>query len=479
MEAAAHYSHFVLIPMMAAGHTSPMFDLAKALAFRGSVVTFVTTPLNAKRLQSGIDECTSAGLPIRFAIIPSICFQDGMPDGCKNFDTIPSKESTQKFLQATSLLKEPILDLLTKAEAPRPSCVISGSFFGHGAWVNEVARFFGAPTLVFDGAGAFNLGCCFMLNNEHNTFPENLDEPFMLPGIPHRVFMTRNQIKPSLTSKQCDNADNNMKMEFDGMVVNSFDDLEKEYADICKATTGKEIWTVGPLSLVKVSPHHFFYQCNRGKKTAIDGKSCTAWLGTHKLGSVVYVCFDSSSKLTKAQLVEIGVALEKCTHPYVLAVTQKDEDTDAWWSEFEKRARGLVIKGCAPQFLILSHPSVGGFLTHCSWNSTLEGITTGVPMITWPLFSDQFFNEKLVVDVLGTGVGVGVKQQNHPRPLSTQVLIENSTITAAVEKVMDGGEEGKVRRRKAKEIAKMAKAAMEEGGSSHTNLNMLIQYGRK
>jgi hypothetical protein len=61
--------------------------------------------------------------------------------------------------------------------------------------------------------------------------------------------------------------------------------------------------------------------------------------------------------------------------------------------------KGLIIRGWAPQVLILDHEAVGGFVTHCGWNSTLEGVTAGVPMVTWPMFAEQFFNEKLVTQV--------------------------------------------------------------------------------
>ena len=69
--------------------------------------------------------------------------------------------------------------------------------------------------------------------------------------------------------------------------------------------------------------------------------------------------------------------------------------------------KGLVIRGWAPQLLILEHGAVGGFMTHCGWNSMLEGVCSGVPMITWPLSAEQFYNEELITNVLGIGVQVG------------------------------------------------------------------------
>nr|GEX04156.1 UDP-glycosyltransferase 73C6-like [Tanacetum cinerariifolium] len=134
------------------------------------------------------------------------------------------------------------------------------------------------------------------------------------------------------------------------------------------------------------------------------------------------------------------------------------------------------IRDWAPQVLILSHPSVGGFLTHCGWNSVLESVSAGVPMITWPMFAEQFLNEKLVVQVLGVGVGVGAQVVVHwGEEEKFGVTVKSEDIKDSIEKVMDVGIEGNERRKKAKVLGRVAKKAIEEGGSSHCNLTLLIQ----
>lgn len=156
------------------------------------------------------------------------------------------------------------------------------------------------------------------------------------------------------------------------------------------------------------------------------------------------------------------------------------KEIEEWIKEtgFEERTkdRGLLIRDWAPQLLILSHPSVGGFLTHCGWNSVLEGVCAGVPLITWPMFAEQFLNEKLVVQVLGIGVAVGAQHIVHwGMEDKFGVTVKSEQVLKAIRKVMDSGNEGNERRKKVKAVGMVAKKAIEEGGSSHKNLTLLIQ----
>lgn len=103
-----------------------------------------------------------------------------------------------------------------------------------------------------------------------------------------------------------------------------------------------------------------------------------------------------------------------------------------------------MIRGWAPQ-------AIGAFLTHCSWNSTLEGVSAGVPMITWPQFEEQFFNEKLVVQVSETGVSIGTKGVVHwGEEQKIEVKVNSCELKKAIEKGMDGGERRLIKKKKCK-----------------------------
>ena len=148
-----------------------------------------------------------------------------------------------------------------------------------------------------------------------------------------------------------------------------------------------------------------------------------------------------------------------------------------WLEALEARTagRGLVVRGWAPQLAVLSHRAVGGFVTHCGWNSLLESIAHGVPVATWPHFADQYLNERLVVDMLGVGVPVGVTTASVMVFDDDTVALPREGVVLAVSALMSGGEEADERRRKAREYGEKARRAMEEGGSSYENLTRLVQ----
>ncbi|XP_031118832.1 UDP-glycosyltransferase 73C4-like [Ipomoea triloba] len=180
-------------------------------------------------------------------------------------------------------------------------------------------------------------------------------------------------------------------------------------------------------------------------------------------------------------MIELGLALESSNRPFIWVIRYMSDEFQNWlrqekYEERVKEQQGLVIYGWAPQVLILSHPSIGGFLSHCGWNSSLEAITSGLPLITWPLFGEQFLNERLIVNVLKIGVRGGMEfPVVFGSEEQTGVQVNRDDIVVAIEEVMGGGEEAEMRRERMKKLGEMARMAMEEGGSSFLNIDKLIQ----
>jgi len=136
--------------------------------------------------------------------------------------------------------------------------------------------------------------------------------------------------------------------------------------------------------------------------------------------------------------------------------------------------KGYIIWDWAPQLLILEHPATGGIVTHCGWNSTLESVNAGLPMITWPVFAEEFYNEKLLVDVLKIGIPVGAKVNKLWTNISVEEMVRREEIVKAVKILMGISQESNEMRKRAKKLGDAAKRTIEEGGHSYNNLIQLI-----
>ncbi|KAK8303148.1 hypothetical protein V6Z11_D04G130600 [Gossypium hirsutum] len=454
----AEQLHFVLIPLMAQGHMIPMIDLAKLLAERRVMVSLITTPHNASRFDSVIQRATQSELQIQVVKIPFPCREVGLPVGYENLDTLSSRDLLKRFYNALGMLQEP-LERFLEQQKPLPSCIISDKCL---SWTSKTAERFNVPRIVFHGMGCFSLLCSHnvKLHKAHLSVASDT-EP--LPDLDD----VRNKMQEA-------------EMSAFGVVINSFNELEQGCVEEYQKAIKKKVWTIGPVSLCnRINLDKF----ERGNKASIKEQKCMKWLDSKEPRSVIYACLGSLCRLVPAQLIELGLGLEASQQPFIWVVKTSDEraeELEKWFSEqkYEERikGRGLLIKGWAPQVLFLSHPAVGGFITHCGWNSTIESVCSGVPMITWPQFSEQFFNEKLIVQILKIGVGVGVEVSvRWGEEEKLGVLVKKHQVEKAIDMLMDGGEEGENRRVRARELAEIARKSLENGGSSYCNMSLLVR----
>ncbi|CAL5350890.1 unnamed protein product [Camellia sinensis] len=386
----------------------------------------------------------------------------------------------KNFHDAIDMLQEPFEQFFELLE-PCACCIIADK---HIAWVADTARKFQIPRIIFDGMSCLTLLCSHNLriSKVHESVPDS--KPFILPGLPHRIELTKALLPILFNAGSAElrkflNRARAAESEAYGVVINSFEELEPRYVDEIQKAKGDKVWCIGPLSLCNKDN---LDKSQRGNKPAINENQCLMWLDEQEPGSVVYACLGSFDRLTTPQLIELALGLEGSKRPFVWVIKggRKAGEIEKWVEEnrFEERTkgRGLLIRGWAPQVLILSHRAVGAFLTHCGRNSTLEGVCAGVPMLTWPMFAEQFLNEKLVVQVLDIGISVGAQGV---RPLFEEdkcnELVEREAIKDAVEKVMGERIHGEERRKRARVLGEMAKKAIEEGGSSYLNTRLLIQ----
>ncbi|KAH6820076.1 hypothetical protein C2S53_013650 [Perilla frutescens var. hirtella] len=464
---------------MAPGHIIPMINMAKLLAKHAAVTaTIIVTHLHAARFSSTIDQAVQSGLSIRLLKIRFPTAEAGLPPGCESADTLPSPDLLPNFAAAINMLQHPLEHMLQHLH-PIPSCIISDKLL---TWTAEICSKLQLARIVFDGMSCFTQVVTQNLYISKIYQTVSPDEPFVVPGLDDEIELTRAQL-PGLFNPGPKHVPGfrervrETEGQAYGVVVNSFEELEKRYVEEFKKLRGGRVWCIGPLSLYDLERER-----ERSRSASIDNDRCLKWLDSREEGSVVYACLGSLSSPSPAQFIELALGLEASNHPFILVVRGGARTEEMWrwiWDEGfgeRTRERGFLVRDWAPQVAILCHSGVGAFVTHCGWNSTLEGICGGVPMITWPLFGEQFLNEKLIVGILEIGVGVGAKGVVHvgeEEENSNKVMRDG--IKEAIERVMGEGNEGFETRKRAGKLGEIAKRSVGEGGSSCVNVELLVR----
>ncbi|KAL7201240.1 hypothetical protein ACSBR1_033031 [Camellia fascicularis] len=191
--------------------------------------------------------------------------------------------------------------------------------------------------------------------------------------------------------------------------------------------------------------------------------TCMNWLEERPNGSVVYVSFGSLAELGVDQMEELAWGLGDSNYHFLWVVGSKEEAKLPKDFVRETSEKGLVVSWC-PQLQVLAHKAVGCFVTHCGWNSTLEALSLGVPMVAMPQWTDQSTNAKYVMDVWRMGLRVRCNDKG---------IVRREEIEHCVREVMEG-ERGKEMKRNAIKWSELAKEAVGEGGSSDRNIHEIV-----
>nr|Q6VAA5.1 RecName: Full=UDP-glycosyltransferase 89B2 [Stevia rebaudiana]AAR06921.1 UDP-glycosyltransferase 89B2 [Stevia rebaudiana] len=454
-------SHILVFPYPAQGHMLTLLDLTHQLAIRNLTITILVTPKNLPT----ISPLLAAHPTTVSALLLPLPPHPAIPSGIENVKDLPN-DAFKAMMVALGDLYNPLRDWFRNQPNP-PVAIISDFFLG---WTHHLAVELGIRRYTFSPSGALALSVIFSLwrYQPKRIDVENEKEAIKFPKIPNSPEYPWWQLSPIYRSYVEGDPDSEFikdgflaDIASWGIVINSFTELEQVYVDHLKHELGHDqVFAVGPL----LPP---------GDKTSGRGGSSSndvlSWLDTCADRTVVYVCFGSQMVLTNGQMEVVALGLEKSRVKFVWSVKEPTVGHEAANygrvpPGFEDRVsgRGLVIRGWVPQVAILSHDSVGVFLTHCGWNSVMEAVAAEVLMLTWPMSADQFSNATLLHELK---VGIKVCEGSNIVPNSDELaeLFSKSL-----------SDETRLERKRVKEFAKSAKEAVGPKGSSVGELERLV-----
>nr|DAD21843.1 TPA_asm: hypothetical protein HUJ06_023306 [Nelumbo nucifera] len=463
--------HAVCIPYPAQGHINPMLKLAKLLHYKGFHVTFVHTEYNLRRMVKSRGPDSIKGLPgFRFETIP-----DGLPpsdvDATQDIPSLCDSTRNTCLVPFLSLLSR-LNDSSNSDNIPLVTCIVSD---GVMSFTLDAAQELGIPEVLLWPTSA----CSFMSFLHYSHLIERGLTPLYLTNgyldttidwIPGLIKDIRLRDLPSFirTTDPHDIMLNFLKGEAgrskraQAIILNTFDALEQDVLDALSSMFPR-VYSIGPLPLLhdQISDNGLE---SIGSNLWQEELGCLEWLDSQKPNSVVYVNFGSITVMTREQLVEFawGLANSNQTFLWVIRPDLVVGDSALLPPEFirDTKERSLLASWC-PQKQVLNHPSVGGFLTHNGWNSTVESICSGVPMICWPFFADQ----QTICRYACTEWGVGMEIDSN---------VKRDEVESLIRELMEG-EKGKEMKYKAMEWKRRAEeAAYQGGGPSHTNLDKMI-----
>lgn len=452
-----------------------MLKLAKLLHNRGFYITFVNTEFNHRRLLKSRGPRSLDGFHnFRFETIP-----DGLSD--TDFDATQDIPSLCK--STTNYCLGPFKDLLNRLGAlglPPATCIVSD---GAMAFTIDAAEELGLPeVLLWTTSASGFLGYVHYANFVDKGYTPLKDESYFGNGyldtqidwIPGMEGMRLKDFPSFLRTTDPDEfmvhyaiREVNRAKRASAIVLNTFHELEAEVLGSLSDILPPPIYPVGPLHLrMKGIEDKEVGLRALGSNLWKEETECFDWLQSKQPGSVVYVNFGSITVMSPHHLVEFawGLANSQITFLWIIRPDIVAGETAILPAEFveQTRERGLMASWC-PQETVLAHPAIGGFLTHSGWNSTIESISAGVPMICWPFFAEQPTNCWLCCEKWGIGKEI-------------QSDVKRGDVEELVRGLMDEGEGsiGKKMKDKTMEWKKKAEKAVGAGGSSSENLNNLI-----
>ncbi|XP_020182253.1 hydroquinone glucosyltransferase-like [Aegilops tauschii subsp. strangulata] len=453
----------VLLASPGMGHLIPLAELARRLAVDHGFAATIVTLTNLSDAAADAAVLSSMPASVSTAVLPAVALDD-LPPGV-GFGTLMFELLRRSLPHLHALMGS--------VAGPGPAAALVCDFFGTAAL--PLAADLGVPGYVFF-PNSFTLVSVMRrlaelhdgaAPGEYRDLPDTLRLPGCVPlrhaELPDGFRDRTDPVYAYLVEEARRYA------RADGFLVNSFEELEPAVAEAFDrdAADGAfpPVYPVGP-----------FVRSSSSNKEA-DELDCLGWLDRQPAGSVVYVSFGSGGALSVGQTAELATGLETSGHRFLWVVRMpshdgnnnalgadgsdgRQDDPLAWLPEgFLERtkSRGLAVAGWAPQVRVLAHPATAGFMSHCGWNSTLESLASGVPMITWPLYAEQKMNAAILTELTGVALRPAVSREDG--------FVANDEVAAAVRELMEG-EKGRAVRQQARRLQEVAARARSPEGPS-------------
>ncbi|KAK7340623.1 hypothetical protein VNO77_21331 [Canavalia gladiata] len=439
--------HFLVIPYPSVGHVNPLMQLSQLLAKHGCNITLLNTEFNHKRANSagaaGLDNPKETR--IRFVTLP-----DGLgPEDDRND---PKKVIFSIKSNMPPMLPKLIEEVSALHVDNTITCIIVTVNMG---WALEVGHKLGIKGALLWPASATSLATC-------HCIPRLIDDGIIdSDGNPSEK--QEIQLSPNLPMMDTAN------FPWCGLGKDLFHHIMQEMQTLklgewwlCNTTYDLEpaAFSISPRFL-PIGP---LMESDNNKGSFLQEETtCLDWLDQQPPQSVIYVAFGSSAVLDPNQFKILALGLDSLNKPFIWVARLSNDNNinNAYPDEFHG-SKGKILSW-APQRKILNHPAIACFISHCGWNSTIEGVCGGVPFLCWPFLKDQFVNKSYICDIWKVGLGLD-KDENG--------LISMEEIRKKVEQLL-GNQVIKARSLKLKEFTMNN---IVEGGHSTKNLENFINW---
>ncbi|EEF43595.1 gallate 1-beta-glucosyltransferase 84A24 [Ricinus communis] len=463
MVASGSPVHVLLVSFPAQGHVNPLLRLGKRLASKGLLVTFAAPEIVGKQMRNANNITDHESIPVGDGFIRFEFFEEGLEE-----DDPRRKDLDQYIAQLELVGKQVIPEMIRRnSEEGRPvSCLINNPFI---PWVSDVAEDLGLPSAMLwvQSCGCFS--AYYHYYHDLAPFPseENPETDVELPFMPVLKYdEVPSFLHPSTPFPFLRRA-----------ILGQFKNLEKPFCILMETFQELEHDLIEYMSkFCPIKPVGPLYKDPKALNSDVKGDflkadDCIEWLDTKPPSSVVYVSFGSVVYFNQEQWIEIAYGLlnSDVSFLWVMKPPAKESvfEPVVLPDEFlEKVAdKGKVVQW-SPQEKVLAHQSIACFVTHCGWNSTMEALSSGVPVVCYPQWGDQVTDAKYLVDVFKVGVRMC-------RGMAENKLITRDEMKKCLLEATVGPKAAEIRQNALK-WKEAAEAAVAEGGSSDMNMQGFV-----